>query len=245
MRKWKWEKIFACSLTLVLCITAANLFRLSRITEDTIAPVRFSGSQLVLDAGHGGEDGGAVSRTGVPESRINLAIVQKLNQLMGFYGVAPVLLRNSDVSLHDSSASTLREKKVSDLHNRVAIIEATENAVVISIHQNTFPDPAYHGAQVFFRSGEDSRSLAIQIQDSLRALDPSNKRIPAKIPDSVYLMKHITCQAVLVECGFLSNAAEDERLQNTGYQTQLALCIAGAWLRSGEAGAGDTPSTAG
>ena len=170
----------------------------------------------------------------MPESVINLAVVQKLDQLLGFYGVAPVLLRDSDVSLHDPSASTLREKKVSDLHNRVAAIEATENATLISIHQNTFPDPAYHGAQVFFRPGEDSRALALLVQDSLRALDPANKRIPAKIPDTVYLMKHITCPAVLVECGFLSNAGEEERLRSGGYQTKLALCVAGAWLRSGE-----------
>ena len=196
--------------------------------------MRLPERRLVLDAGHGGEDGGAVSRTGVPESVINLAVVQKLDQLLGFYGVAPVLLRDSDVSLHDPSASTLREKKVSDLHNRVAAIEATENATLISIHQNTFPDPAYHGAQVFFRPGEDSRALALLVQDSLRALDPANKRIPAKIPDTVYLMKHITCSAVLVECGFLSNAGEEERLRSGGYQTQLALCVAGAWLRSGE-----------
>lgn len=241
MKKWNWKKFFVHALTLVLCVTIGSLFLLSRTTEETFASVRLPGRQLVLDAGHGGEDGGAVSRTGVPESGINLAIVQKLDQLLGFYGVAPVLLRNSDISLHDPSASTLREKKVSDLHNRVTAIEATENAVLISIHQNTFPDPTGHGAQVFFRSGEDSRTLALLVQDSLRLLDLSNKRVPAQIPDSVYLMKHITCPAVLVECGFLSNVGEEEHLRNGGYQIQLALCVAGAWLRSEEAGAWETP----
>lgn len=234
MKNWSWKKIFICALAFVLCSTAGSLFLLSRRAEEILAPVRLPERRLVLDAGHGGEDGGAVSRTGVPESVINLAVVQKLDQLLGFYGVVPVLLRDSDVSLHDPSASTLREKKVSDLHNRVAAIEATENATLISIHQNTFPDPAYHGAQVFFRPGEDSRALALLVQDSLRALDPANKRIPAKIPDTVYLMKHIICPAVLVECGFLSNAGEEERLRSGGYQTKLALCVAGAWLRSGE-----------
>lgn len=239
MKKWSGKKIFIGTLALVLCVAAVSLFLQPRTAEETFAPVRLPGRQLVLDAGHGGEDGGAVSRTGVPESGINLAIVQKLDQLLGFYGAAPVLLRDSDISLHDPSASTLRQKKVSDLHNRVAAIEDTENAVLISIHQNTFPDPSGHGAQVFFRPGEDSRALALLVQDSLRLVDSSNKRVPAQIPDSVYLMKHITCPAVLVECGFLSNAAEEERLRSGGYQTQLALCVAGAWLRSGEAGAWD------
>lgn len=236
MKKWNWKKIYAGALAAALCITAGSLFLFSRSKETVFAPVRLSDRQLILDAGHGGEDGGAVSRTGVPESGINLAIVQKLDQLLGFYGVTPILLRDSDISLHDPSASTLREKKVSDLHNRVAAIEATENAVLISIHQNTFPDPSGHGAQVFFRPGEDSRALSLLVQDSLRLADSSNKRIPAQIPDSVYLMKHITCPAVLVECGFLSNVTEEEHLRSGGYQTQLALCVAGAWLRSGEAG---------
>ena len=95
------------------------------------SPVRSGGQTLVLDAGHGGEDGGAVSLSGVPESGINLAIVQKLDQLLGLYGEAPLLLRSEDISLHDDSAQTLREKKVSDLHNRVARIEETEHAVLL------------------------------------------------------------------------------------------------------------------
>ena len=172
----------------------------------TFSPIRSGGQTLVLDAGHGGEDGGAVSLSGVPESGINLAIVQKLDQLLGLYGEAPLLLRSEDISLHDDSAQTLREKKVSDLHNRVARIEETE-------HQNTFPDGKYHGAQVFYSNGELSQPLAQLTQETLRdALDPGNTREAKPIPDSVYLMNHITCPAILVECGFLSNGAEAEKL---------------------------------
>jgi N-acetylmuramoyl-L-alanine amidase len=197
--------------------------------------VRLAERQLILDAGHGGEDGGAVSLTGVPESGINLSVVLKLDQLLGFYGVSPILLRETDISLHDTEADTLRKKKVSDLHNRVAAIEEIQNGVVISIHQNTFPDPAYHGAQVFYRTGEESQALAKAVQDALReGLDPANERTPTQITDSVYLMKHITCPAILVECGFLSNREEEAKLRDGGYQTQLALCITSAWLQSDE-----------
>lgn len=222
-------------------MTLAGTMLLSKMSQNTVEAtffsVRLGEKQLILDAGHGGEDGGAVSLTGVPESGINLAVVLKLDQLLGLYGEAPLLLRETDISLHDAEADTLRKKKVSDLHNRVAMIEGTENAVVISIHQNTFSNASYHGAQVFFREGEESKALAIQVQDALRnGLDPENKRTPAKIADSVYLMKHITCPGILVECGFLSHAGEEAKLRSGEYQTQLALCIASAWLRSGEIG---------
>ena len=240
MKKYDLKKILAGTLVLALAVSGAGVWRMSRMEKAVLAPARLPGRQLILDAGHGGEDGGAVSLTGVPESGINLSVVLKLDQVFGFYGVVPVLLRETDISLHDSEADTLRKKKVSDLHNRVAAIEGTENAVVISIHQNTFQDPAYHGAQVFFRPGEESQALAALVQDSLRSMDPSNQRSPSKIPDSVYLMKHITCPDVLVECGFLSNREEEMKLRGDGYQIKLAACIASAWLRSGEIKSGGT-----
>lgn len=194
--------------------------------------VRFSGETVVIDAGHGGEDGGAVSLSGVPESSINLEIALKLDQLLGFYGVSAVMLRTEDVSLHDDSANTLREKKVSDLHNRAARIEAIENATLISIHQNTYAGSSkYYGAQVFYANGELSLPLAKHIQETLRLLlDPANKRVATEIPDNVYLMNHVSCRAVLVECGFLSNPEEDLLLQESGYQTKLAAALAGAYL---------------
>ena len=240
MKNMGKKKMIAACLAAVLLVGGITVRKgMSAPTATAFTPIRLSDYQLILDAGHGGEDGGAVSITGVAESGINLAVVLKLDQLLGFYGLSPILLRDSDVSLHDPEADTLRKKKVSDLHNRVATIEATPNAVVLSIHQNTFPNGAYHGAQVFYRPGEQSEALAKLVQETIReGVDPNNKRSPAKIPDTVYLMNHITCPAVLVECGFLSNAAEEAKLRSGGYQTQLALCIASAWLRSGEIGGG-------
>lgn len=190
------------------------------------------GRVLILDAGHGGEDGGAVSLTGVPESGINLSIVQKADQLLGFCGQTPVVLRTSDLSLHDPDADTLREKKASDLHNRVAMVESLENAVLLSVHQNIFTDQKYHGAQVFFAATEGSQELAVHTQEILRtAVDPENSRQAKPIPDTVYLMNHISCPAILVECGFLSNPTEEALLRSDAYQTKLAAAMVGAWLQ--------------
>ena len=234
MKNQVWKKFVSTVLAVALLVAGAFVWQWFRPAA-VLAPVRLPEHTLVIDAGHGGEDGGAVSVTGVPESGINLAIALKLDQLLGFYGLAPTLLRDTDTSLHDSGADTLREKKVSDLHNRVAAIEGTENATLISIHQNTFTNPKFHGAQVFYANGELSLPLAQLTQEALAAaLDPENKRVPTKIPDSVYLMNHITCPAILVECGFLSNPTEEAKLRGGGYQTQLAACLASARLRSQE-----------
>ena len=127
----------------------------------TVGPMDSGRPVLVLDAGHGGEDGGAVSLTGVPESQINLAIVLKLDDILGFCGAAPVLLRREDVSLHDSGSVTLREKKVSDLQNRVAMINGYEDAVLLSIHQNSLPQAkSVRGAQAFYNTAEGAEQMA-------------------------------------------------------------------------------------
>ena len=184
---------------------------------------------LIIDAGHGGEDGGAVSVSGQVESAINLSVALRLDALMGFAGVASVLLRDSDVSLHDADAGTVAEKKKSDLQNRVARVNATDNAVLISIHQNTYTDSGNRGAQVFYADEASSLVLAQTAQEALRlALDPDNTRKPAKIPDSVYLMKHVTRPAILAECGFLSNPTEDQLLNTDAYQIKISMALAAA-----------------
>lgn len=233
MKKEMRKKVVSWALMGALILgTGFWAFRGPGEAESVFAPARGAGETIVIDAGHGGEDGGAVSVSGVPESGINLAIALKLDHLLGLYGVRTKVLRTTDTSLHDSSAETLRQKKVSDLHNRVAMIEETENATLISIHQNTFQSAKYHGAQVFFTNGDLSLPFAKIAQETLKnVLDPANTRVPTKIPDSVYLMKHITCRAILVECGFLSNPEEDHRLQTPVYQTKIAAALSGAYLQ--------------
>ena len=207
-----------------------------RSSAPAIVPAAvYSVNTLVLDAGHGGEDGGAVSLSGVPESQINLAIVREMEDILALYGTAPILLRREDKSLHDPSCATLREKKGSDLKNRVSIINGIEKATLFSIHQNSYPDSRYHGAQVFYAPTDGSQALAAHIQAALaHSLQPDNTREIKAIPDSVYLMNHINCRGVLIECGFLTNPEEEQFLQNTAYQRKLAAVLSSAWLTSGE-----------
>ena len=217
---------------LLVVLMAQTLGWYARQGTPVVKPVLLGRAEtLILDAGHGGEDGGAVSLSGVPESQINLAIVLKMDDLFGLYGVAPVLLREKDVSLYDDGAVTLREKKVSDLKNRAEAIEAVDHAVLFSIHQNTFSDRQYHGAQVFYAPTEGSRQLAASIQNAIRmTLQPDNSRQEKKIPDSVYLLNHISCPAVLIECGFLTNPGEEAQLLDSSYQRKLAAVLVAAWL---------------
>lgn len=224
-----------CLAAVLLAVWGLLTFALGRLDGLIVPAVRpvsvTRAAPLILDAGHGGEDGGAVSVTGVPESRVNLEIVQKLRDTLALYGVDPVVLREEDVSLHDPEASTLREKKRSDLKNRVRAVEAVEGGTLLSIHQNSYPGSQYRGAQVFYAPTGGSRELAELLQTALREeLQPDNDRQAKPIPESVYLMNHVSCPAVLVECGFLTNPEEEALLRDGGYQRQLAAVLAGAWL---------------
>lgn len=190
---------------------------------------------VVIDPGHGGEDGGAVSPGGVPESQINLAVSLRVHDLLRFAGRRTRLTRSEDITICDEGLDTMRQRKSSDLKNRVRIVEETGNVILLSIHQNSLPSsPITHGAQVFWNRQEGAESLAEQVQDALNAgINSGNEKHPRQIPDSIYLMKNITVPGVLVECGFLSNGPETERLQDPDYQLRLAAAIAAGFLSAG------------
>lgn len=224
--------LLAGALIGVVILLVVTFRQLSNLMKPAMDPVEiYRTGPLVLDAGHGGEDGGAVSITGVPESEINLSIVLKLRDILGLYGVDPVLLREEDISLHDRDAGTLREKKRSDLKNRVEAIKAVKGGTLLSIHQNTYTSSRYRGSHVFYAPTEGSQPLADHFQNSIKAaLQPENERAVKRIPDTVYIMNHITCPAILIECGFLTNPEEEALLRDEEYQRKLAAVIAGAWL---------------
>lgn len=227
MKRDFWILIFGISALLIVSFLSSWL-----IIPTSMAAGGKSESVLILDAGHGGEDGGASTASGQKESIMNLAVVLKLDQILGFCGVDSVLTRDSDISLHSESCETIREKKVSDLKNRVSFINSYENALVISVHQNHFTDPKYSGSQVFYNTGDISRQWGDRTQEILRqVLNPENGRRAKLLPDSVYLFKHITCPSILVECGFLSNGEEAALLQTESYQRKTALALAGACLQ--------------
>ena len=186
---------------------------------------------VVIDAGHGGEDGGAVAADGTAESGINLAIAERLCALLRFCGCDVVMTRSEDKAIYSDGAETLRQKKVSDLKNRVALVNGLANAALLSVHQNSMPSaPRVHGAQVFYAAAAGSDTLAQQIQGILNDAVNDSEKSAKKIAQGVYLMKNVTHPAALIECGFLSNNAETEKLKTEEYQMRLALCIAGGYL---------------
>lgn len=216
---------FLCGLG-VLMSTLKNAGTQSQTVEvfvegETVPPV------FVVDPGHGGEDGGAVAADGTIESGLNLEIALRVNDILQFCGQKTIMTRTDDISIYSDNAETLRQKKASDLKNRVALVNGTPNAILLSIHQNMLPNsPATHGAQVFYNRQEGSAELAAVLQSVLNlSINPNNEKTEKQISDSIYLMKNVTAPAVLVECGFLSNEEETAKLQDDGYQTQLAAAI--------------------
>lgn len=180
---------------------------------------------IVIDPGHGGEDGGAVAQDGTPESAYNLEISRRLRDMLQLLGYETKMTRDSDVSIY-TKGETLSQKKISDLKERVKLINETEGAVLLSIHQNYYSDGKYCGAQVFYAKTDGSEQLAKQLQSTFTsALDPANRR-QAKKSSGVYLMEKVSCPGVLIECGFLSNPEESEKLKNAEYQKRLSMVIA-------------------
>lgn len=178
---------------------------------------------IAIDAGHGGIDGGAVSISGTPESHINLEICERLNDLFHLMGYETFMLRTSDTSLH-TDGTTISEQKISDLKHRVQIVEERAAELLISIHQNTFSDKKYKGAQVFYNDA-NSFSLAEHLQKNfISTINQGSNRKP-KAVKSVYLMEHVPCQGLLVECGFLTNIQEELQLRSPDYQKELCGVI--------------------
>lgn len=199
-------------------------------TVKTLAEAHLSESRhaVIIDPGHGGEDGGATSCTGVLESKYNLDIALRLNDMMHLLGLETVMIRETDQSVY-TQGETIAQKKVSDLRERVRIMNETNNAVVISIHQNTFPDGQYWGAQAFYSKTDGSKELAANLQKQLQSsLMPDNHR-KIKQAKGVYLMEQIQCTGVLLECGFLSNPEEEAKLRDGEYQKHLCAVIASVY----------------
>lgn len=187
---------------------------------------------LVLDAGHGGFDGGAVGISGTTEQDINLSIAQRTEILANFFGIPTQMTRSNCEALDYDPEKTIRQNKIADIRARAGIIEAASNPVLISIHLNKFQDSQYNGAQVFYsRNHAESEILATALQDNLRTgLNPNNQRKEKAASDAIYLMKNSTCPAVIVECGFLSNPQEEKLLGQDAYHKRIATCIINGYL---------------
>lgn len=194
------------------------------ITTETVAlPV--TNRVIVIDAGHGTPDEGAESNNGVTEAEINLRIALKLQNLLEQSGAKVILTRSNEAAIYDIDKKTLREKKVSDIHNRVKIGNESSADIFVSIHLNKIPQNQYWGWQCFYNQNEKSKILAENLQNNLNeAIQKENKRIAMKL-DTVYIMKNVEIPISIVECGFLSNEEEEKRLQEDDYQNRLAWGI--------------------
>lgn len=193
----------------------------------TTATVSVSTAQIILDAGHGGFDGGAVAGDGTVEKNINLNICLYTAEFLRENGYGVVMTRETDVSTDDVETDKIAVRKKSDLKNRLELMRDYPGAVFVSVHLNKFTTSAASGSQVFY-SGKDERSeiLGDCIQSRIVGmLQPENTRVNKRATSSTYLLYNATVPAVLVECGFLSNAAELERLKDENYQRKTAFCI--------------------
>ena len=184
---------------------------------------------VVLDAGHGAPDGGAVGANGTEEKDINLAITLKLREILESRGVRVIMTRSDDNSICDSDATTLHEMKVSDMHKRLRIINSSGADLFLSIHMNSFPDPTLSGLHIFFsRNHPEAETVAIAIQENISALTGAKTHAVKTASETLYLMKNPAPPAVLAECGFISNPDEEKLLLDDKYQSKIAFAIANA-----------------
>lgn len=189
---------------------------------------------VILDAGHGGEDGGASSASGILEKELNLKIVLLLRDLLVANGIRVILTRDTDVLLYDRNVDYQGRKKVLDLAARRRIAEENPSAVFVSIHMNTYPLESCRGLQVWYSpNNTHSLTLASEIRENAsEVLNAQNDRPLKRAGSSIYLLHRITSPAVLVECGFLSNPEEAELLATEEYQQRIATALFLAIVRT-------------
>lgn len=185
-----------------------------------------SGKTIVIDAGHGKPDEGAESSTGTTEAAINLKIALKLQNLLEQSGTTVILTRSDENAIYNIDSKTLKQKKISDIHNRVKIGNESSADIFVSIHLNKIPESQYDGWQTFYKEGSsEGQKLAVAIQNNLNnSIQKKNNRI-AKTIDNIYIINHVEIPITIVECGFLSNPEEEKQLLEDKYQDKLAWGI--------------------
>ncbi len=224
MKKYlcRFWPLYCLTIAIAIMIAVAGSHAVTTMAENQ--PI-IRKNIIIIDPGHGGEDGGATSCSGILESQLNLEIALRLDALLHFLGFETKMIRTTDVSIY-TEGNTIAAKKVSDLRNRAKIVNETENALLISIHQNIFADSRYSGAQVFYNKVDGAKELAQSLQTAfVSSINPdSNRKI--KPSNGVYLMEHIQKPGILVECGFLSCPEEEAKLRTGEYQKQICCVIA-------------------
>ena len=216
--------LFAFSIQMTMGTRPSVKNESSNTVETTSTPV--SGKTVVLDAGHGVPDEGAESSNGTTEAETNLKITLKVQNLLEQSGCTVILTRSDENAIYDLDSTTLRQKKISDIRNRVKIGNESSADIFVSIHLNKIPQQQYYGWQCFYKDGnEQSNKLAKSIQENLnKSIQKENNRVAMKI-DNIYIIKHVEIPTAVVECGFLSNPEEEQQLLDDAYQNRLAWGI--------------------
>ena len=222
MRICDLYRLFALSLICVLLIGAGRLHQ----TRAAATDANVSGVDIILDPGHGGVDGGAVGCSGTLEKDLNLLYAIELKALLEAEGLNVLMTRTEDISIHDASATTIRQKKVSDLKNRLSLINAHPEALFISIHQNSLGDKSVHGSMFYCGTlNAQSQVLAECLYKAVIASQPDNRKTVKQAQKNLYLLSNAVSPAVLVECGFLSNPAEEATLCSREYRLKLCKLL--------------------
>ena len=220
--------IIRFSGVLVLVIITTLLIRSKKYDKQTVLvnAGSISGYTVILDAGHGQPDGGAQSKLGASEEEINLKIVLKLQKLLEQSGFVVILTRSDENGIYDSDKNSMKNKKISDLKNRVELANSEEADIFVSVHLNKIPQEKYYGWQTFYQKDcKKSKELAFDIQNNLNfSIQKENKREILPLTGK-YIMDNVKIPTVTVECGFLSNEEEAEKLQKDDYQDNLAWGI--------------------
>lgn len=227
--KGEWYAVlkrFTLAVAMLLCLVLlSGLF----VTSEKSANVSAKATQrytVIIDAGHGGFDGGAVAPDGTLEKDLNLSVVLKLDSVLKIMGYDTVLVRDTDVSTADDKG-TERSQKVSDIKARLRLTEKYKDALFVSIHMNKYTSPQPHGAQVFYSQVDGSKELAECIQRSITAgVQTDNKRVVKKTTKDIYLLYHAVIPSVIAECGFISNPNDLLKLKSDEYQLKMAAAIA-------------------
>lgn len=212
--------IIACFVTLAVC---------ARLTERALPTSGEPSSGkpvIVIDAGHGGLDSGAVGKGGTLEKDVNLSVVLTLRDMFQMSGFEVVLTRDQDISIYDDGVVGIRNQKLNDMDNRLKIIQSYPDSIFLCVHQNNFTDPQYFGGQMFYNNNHpDNRTLAQIMQNRFAQLQPGNDREIKLSGDELFLLKSNKNPSLMIECGFLSNPEEEQLLSTWEYQQKVAFTI--------------------
>ena len=225
LKQWIQKPLFIPCI-LFVCVIAGivgTLFLTMPVIKTVTATTDPASRIIILDAGHGGEDGGTSSTDGTKEKDITLAVTLRLKAMLESAGFQVKMTRETDIAVNDPNLDTVKQRKVSDIKNRLKLIQNTPNCIFISIHQNHFSESKYNGTQVFYsKNHEDSKAIAEDIQNQVVTfIQPENKREIKPATESIYLLWNTNVPAVLVECGFLSNSDEESKLKTDNHQQLL------------------------